>query len=148
MGEELEFEWDEAKAKINLEKHRVSFLTASATYLLKHCSYTYQILNTNEVEHAISNCKAAPDGQRIRWIGDGLLQPAFISVGSSTILVAAGMNVPTAQLAGGGLSLIVSGTIYNVDKREWLRSNPYTYLLSIGRELTRLAGRPGSDYRI
>ena len=33
MGKELEFEWDEAKARINLEKHRVSFLTASAIFL-------------------------------------------------------------------------------------------------------------------
>ena len=30
---ELEFEWDEAKARINLEKHRVSFLTAAAIFL-------------------------------------------------------------------------------------------------------------------
>jgi hypothetical protein len=32
-GKELEFEWDEAKARINLEKHRVSFLTAAAIFL-------------------------------------------------------------------------------------------------------------------
>jgi hypothetical protein len=31
--QELEFEWDEAKAIINLEKHRVSFLNASAIFL-------------------------------------------------------------------------------------------------------------------
>jgi hypothetical protein len=30
---ELEFEWDEAKARINLEKHGVSFLTAAAIFL-------------------------------------------------------------------------------------------------------------------
>jgi hypothetical protein len=30
---ELEFEWDEAKAKLNLEKHGVSFLTAAAIFL-------------------------------------------------------------------------------------------------------------------
>ena len=29
---ELEFEWDEIKAKGNLEKHGVSFLTAAATF--------------------------------------------------------------------------------------------------------------------
>ena|ERR1035438_1883969 len=29
---ELEFEWDEAKAKSNLEKHGVSFLTAAAVF--------------------------------------------------------------------------------------------------------------------
>ena len=33
MGKELEFEWNEAKARINLEKHRVSFLTAAAIFL-------------------------------------------------------------------------------------------------------------------
>jgi hypothetical protein len=32
VGKELEFEWDEAKARINLEKHRVSFLTAAAIF--------------------------------------------------------------------------------------------------------------------
>ena len=32
-AKELEFEWDEAKAQNNLEKHRVSFLTASAIFL-------------------------------------------------------------------------------------------------------------------
>ncbi|MGB8260963.1 MAG: BrnT family toxin [Terracidiphilus sp.] len=29
---ELEFEWDEAKARSNLEKHGVSFLTAAAIF--------------------------------------------------------------------------------------------------------------------
>lgn len=32
-GKELEFEWDESKAQTNLEKHRVSFLTAAAIFL-------------------------------------------------------------------------------------------------------------------
>ena len=32
-GKELEFEWDEAKARVNLQKHRVSFLTASVIFL-------------------------------------------------------------------------------------------------------------------
>jgi hypothetical protein len=30
---ELEFEWDESKARSNLEKHKVSFLTAAAIFL-------------------------------------------------------------------------------------------------------------------
>jgi len=33
VGKELEFEWDEAKARINQETHRVSFLTAAAIFL-------------------------------------------------------------------------------------------------------------------
>jgi hypothetical protein len=31
-GKELEFEWDEAKARTNLKKHRVSFLTGAAVF--------------------------------------------------------------------------------------------------------------------
>ncbi len=32
MDKELEFEWDESKARINLEKHGVSFFTAAAIF--------------------------------------------------------------------------------------------------------------------
>ena len=32
MERELEFEWDENKARINLQKHKVSFLTAAAIF--------------------------------------------------------------------------------------------------------------------
>lgn len=92
-------------------------------------------LHANEVVPAISNLKKALEGRRIRWMSDGLLKIAFLSAGSSTMLVAAGLAVPTALLAGAGLSLIVSGTMYNVEKRESLRANPYAYLLSVQREL-------------
>ena len=33
MDDELQFEWDEAKARTNLKKHGVSFLTAAAIFL-------------------------------------------------------------------------------------------------------------------
>lgn len=32
-GEQFDFEWDEAKAKANLRKHKVSFLTGAAIFL-------------------------------------------------------------------------------------------------------------------
>jgi hypothetical protein len=91
-------------------------------------------LYTDGVEPAINNLKHALEGRRIRWLGDGLLKIAFISAGSSSMLVAAGLAVPTALLAGAGLSLVVSGIRYNVDKRESLRDNPYAYLLALQRE--------------
>ena len=92
-------------------------------------------LYTGEVAPAISNLKAALAGRKIKWLGDGLLKIAFLSVGSSTMLVMAGLTVPTALLAGAGISLIATGTMYNVDKRESLRTNPFAYLLSAEREL-------------
>jgi hypothetical protein len=93
-------------------------------------------LYTNGVEPAIAKLKRALDGRRINWLGEGLLKVAFLSAGSSSMLIAAGLAVPTALLAGAGLSLIVSGMRYNVEKRESLSSNPYAYLLSLERELT------------
>ena len=91
-------------------------------------------LYTNEVAPALANLKEALNGHRIRWLSEGLLKITFMSAGPSTMLVAAGLAVPTALLAGAGLSLIVSGTLYNVDKKKLLRENPYAYLLSLRGE--------------
>ncbi|MCC6189055.1 MAG: hypothetical protein IT318_08465 [Anaerolineales bacterium] len=93
-------------------------------------------LHTREVVPAISNLKAALKGRRIRWLSDGLLKVAFLSAGSSTMLVMAGLAVPTALLAGAGISLITTGIMYNVDRRESLRENPFAYLLSVEQELS------------
>jgi hypothetical protein len=93
-------------------------------------------LHTSELAPAIANLKSALGGRRVRWLSEGLLNIAFLSAGSSTVLVAAGLAVPTALLAGAGLSLIVQGIMYNADKRECLRNNPFAYLLSVERELT------------
>jgi hypothetical protein len=57
------------------------------------------------------------DGRRIRWLSDGLLKIACLSASSSSILVAAGLSVPTALLAGAGLSLTISGIQYNFSFR-------------------------------
>lgn len=35
VDKELEFEWDESKARANWEKHKVSFATAAATFLIE-----------------------------------------------------------------------------------------------------------------
>lgn len=66
-------------------------------------------LYTNEIAPATANLKEALSGRRIRWLSEGLLKIAFLSAGSSTMLVAAGLAVPTALLAGAGLSLHPSG---------------------------------------
>jgi|ERR1035437_11100806 uncharacterized DUF497 family protein len=52
---ELEFEWDEAKASSNLEKHGVSFLTAAAIF-------------SNERLERIDDCE---DYGELRWIALG-----------------------------------------------------------------------------
>jgi len=92
-------------------------------------------IHANEVVPAIANLKAALKGRRIRSLSDGLQKVAFLSAGSSTMFVAAGLDVPTALLAGAGISLIAKGIMYNAEKRESLQASPYAYLLSVGREL-------------
>ena len=92
-------------------------------------------LYTDEVVPAIASLKAALDGRRIRWLTDGLLKVGFLSAGSSTMLAVAGLDVPMALVAGAGISLMATGAMYNIDKRESLRANPFAYLLSIERAL-------------
>ncbi|HEY8227267.1 MAG TPA: DUF6236 family protein [Pyrinomonadaceae bacterium] len=87
----------------------------------------------NQVNPAIADLKEALDGRRIRWFAEGLLKLASLSAGPA--LVAAGVPVSTALLAGAGLSFIVLGTMYNVDKRDTLRKDPFAYLLSAQNEL-------------
>lgn len=94
-------------------------------------------IHANEVVPAFAELKAALEGRRIRWMADGLLKISFLSAGSSTILMVAGLTVPAALLASAGISLIATGIMYNADKRESLRANPYTYLLSVERTLSK-----------
>ncbi|MGA2675169.1 MAG: BrnT family toxin [Terracidiphilus sp.] len=63
-GKELEFEWDEAKARINLEKHRVSFLTAAAIF-------------SNERLERIDDREEYGE---LRWIALGALTTRFIAL--------------------------------------------------------------------
>jgi uncharacterized protein DUF6236 len=88
---------------------------------------------SNQVDPAIADLKRALDGRRIRWLAEGLLKLASLSAGPA--LVAAGVPVPTALLAGAGLSFVVLGTMYNVDKRDTLRKDPFSYVLSVKKEL-------------
>lgn len=92
-------------------------------------------LYTDEVVPAIESLKAALNGRRINWLADGLLKVGFLSAGPSTLLVLAGLEVPTALLAGAGISLIATTAMYNMDKRESLRANPFAYLMSVESEL-------------
>jgi hypothetical protein len=64
-----------------------------------------------------------------------LLRVAFLSSASSTMLVMAGPAVPTALLAGAGISLVATGAVYNVDRQESLRTNPLPTFSQLGVDL-------------
>ena len=88
---------------------------------------------SNQVSPAIADLKGSLEGRRVRWIAEGLIKIASLSAGP--LMVAAGMSVPAALLAGAGISFLVLETLYNVDKRDALRKDSFSYLLSVQKEL-------------
>lgn len=88
---------------------------------------------TNELQPAFSDLKGALDGRRLSWVAKALLKTSFLSAGSTSLLVTAGLAVPQALLAGAGISLVATGVLYNVEKTGDIRNNPYSYLLRAER---------------
>lgn len=83
-----------------------------------------------------NNFKKALDGSGIKWISDNFMKISVISTSATSLPMALlGLALPQALLAGSGISLITSLISYNQDKKERLRSNPYSYLLSVDKRI-------------
>lgn len=80
------------------------------------------------------NLQRSLRGAGIRWIAENFLKVSFYATGTTAIPTALlGLPIKSALLAGAAVSLISSAISYNVEKREALRQNPYSYLLSLPR---------------
>ncbi len=130
---------DKHKDELAQFRTKIEQLTAIITTDLPAEALHQQVMDiyNSEVEPALADMKKALVGRRIRWLSEGFLKIAFLSVGSSSMLVQIGLSVPLALLAGAGISFVVSGILYNVDRAESLRSNPYSYLLAMHRKFGR-----------
>lgn len=94
----------------------------------------YDLYN-NEFLPAFDEFKAALIDSRIKWFTDTFLKVSCLSVGATSVPMALlGMPTEQALFAGMGISVIASAVSYNIDKKCFLRENPYSYLLSIKRE--------------
>ncbi|NUQ77566.1 MAG: hypothetical protein HUU21_28850 [Polyangiaceae bacterium] len=93
-----------------------------------------QDIYEHQVAPAVSNVKKSLAGRAIKFVSDGALRLGFISATSTSVLVTLGLSVPMALLAGAGISLIATGTTYRVDRAEALRTNPFSYLLSLQKQ--------------
>lgn len=79
-----------------------------------------------------NNLKRSLDGGGIKWVADNFLKVSFFSAPPTSIpLALLGLTIPHALLAGAGVSIVSSLISYNVEKKEKLRSNPYSYLLAV-----------------
>lgn len=81
-----------------------------------------------------NNLKRSLEEEGIRTIVNNFIKISFFST-SATSLPAAllGMPIPSALLAGAGISIISTLFSYNLAKQNILRNNPYSYLLSINK---------------
>lgn len=80
---------------------------------------------------AYRNFKKSLNSAGIKWTSDNLMRIAVFSIPATAVPYAIGLSTPQALLAGAGISIISSLVSYNVEKKEKLRSNPYSYLLAI-----------------
>lgn len=91
---------------------------------------------SNEVAPAIDELKDSLSSSRIKWAMESFLKTSMFSVPTSGAMVALGLAIPHALLAGAGISLTVSAVLYNCERRQELRRNPFSYLLSAESNLT------------
>ena len=92
-------------------------------------------LYDNEFLPAFDDFKASLTGFRIKWFTETFLKISTFATSATGVPMALlGMPLEQAVFAGLGMSVIASATSYNVEKKRFLRENPYSYLLSIKRE--------------
>jgi hypothetical protein len=84
----------------------------------------------NEVKPTINELKDCLSASKIKWILESFLKTSMLSVPATSALPAFGLSIPHAFLAGAGISLTVSAVLYNLQRREDMRKNPYSYLLA------------------
>lgn len=85
---------------------------------------------------AYNNFKKALSGSGIKWVSDNFMKISVISTSATALPMALlGLTLPHALIAGAGVSLITSLVSYNEDKKERLRTNPYSYLLAANRQV-------------
>lgn len=92
----------------------------------------------NDFNPAYNNFKKALSGFKLKWVNDHVMKVAFFKGGTGALLpFLLGATIPQALLAGAGISLVTSAISYNNAKREILRENPYSYLVSAENELSK-----------
>jgi len=128
----IKFRKDHA-AELGRFRTKVAELTSSIPENIPPNALRQRIFDIyqNEVLPAIEALKQALDGSRIKWLGEGLLKISFLSAGPTSMLYALGFSVPSALLAGAGVSLTINAIRYGRGKKEAISENPYSYLLSL-----------------
>jgi len=87
-------------------------------------------IHSNEVMPAIDELKDCLRSSKKKWAVESFLKTSMLSVSGGGVMVALGLAIPHALLACAGVSLTVSAVLYNCERRQEIRKNPFSYLLS------------------
>jgi hypothetical protein len=117
------------KAVSDLVEKTPNNLTFDAMQQYVHDIYT------NEFLPAYNNLGKSLTGAKLKWSWETFMKIAFFSVAGTYVLQQFGLSIPQALIAATGVSCVANKIIYNVDKAEKLRSNPYSYLILVDRNL-------------
>jgi len=132
---------------INFKKHHqdelgkfrteIGSLTKEVNNSLDMASIRQQIedIYKDRFSPAYNDLKKSLSSYGIKWVAENFIKVSFFSTGSATIPFLMGASIPQALFAGAGISLISSIVLFNETKKETLRNNPYSYLLSLGKKI-------------
>lgn len=84
----------------------------------------------NEVKPTINELKDCLSASKIKWFLESFMKASMLSVPATGVLPTFGLSIPHALLAGAGISLTVSAVLFNLQRREDIRQNPYSYVLA------------------
>ena len=129
---------DKHKDELGLFRTQLTELTQRAAKNIPIDALRQQMsdMYLNEFTPAYNNFKAALKSSGIKWLTDNFLKVSLLSVETTGIPLALGLTIPQALLAGVGVSLLASTVSYNVEKRQKLRENPYSYLLAVEKKFS------------
>ena len=120
--------------ELGLFRTNIAKLTKDLPKKLPFDAFKQQIedIYNDEFLPSYNNFKKSLNGSGIKWTADNFMKVSFFSTSATAIpMTLLGLSLPQALLAGAGVSIISSLISYNVDKKEKLRNNPYSYLLAV-----------------
>jgi hypothetical protein len=98
---------------------------------------------SNDVAPAIAEVKDSLNASRIKWAIESFLKTSFLSVPAGSILLNAGLGIPHALLASAGVSLTASVVLFNHERQQEIRRNPFSYVLAAESEFAPRTARFG-----
>lgn len=122
--------------ELGLFRTNITKLTQNISKEKTHEAMRQQVedIYKDEFLPSYNNFKKALSGSGIKWVSDNFMKVSVISTSATALPMALlGLALPQALIAGAGVSLITSLISYNEDKKEKLRTNPYSYLLAVDK---------------